>query len=80
MPASKKRKEHQGFHPTAHADKTKKNKSAVLVAVIFFGLLGTGIAYFISGASLVWLLVGAIAGGVAGYFFGHQIDKSLSKK
>ena len=80
MPQSKKRKEHQGFHPTVHADKTKKNKSAVLVAVIFFALLGIGMAYFIAGAGFLWLFIGAAGGGVAGYFFGHQIDRTLSKK
>ncbi len=80
MPQSKKRKEHQGFHPTTHADKSKKNKSAVLVAVIFFALLGIGIAYFIAGDGFLSLFAGAVAGGVAGYFFGHQIDRTLSKK
>jgi membrane protein YqaA with SNARE-associated domain len=80
MPQSKKRKQHQEFHPTANAGKTKKNKSAILVAVIFFGLLGIGMAYFIAGAGFLWLFVGGVAGGVSGYFFGHQIDKAVSKK
>jgi hypothetical protein len=80
MPQSKKRKQHHEFHPPANADKVKKGKSAVLVAGIFFSLLGVGIAYFAAGASLLWLLTGAVAGAVAGYFFGHQIDKALSKK
>jgi hypothetical protein len=80
MPQSKKRKQHHEFHPPANADKAKKGKSAVLVAGIFFSLLGIGIAYFAAGASLLWLLTGAVAGAVAGYFFGQQIDKALSKK
>jgi hypothetical protein len=80
MPQSKKRKHHHESHPPANAQKTKKGKSAVLVAGIFFSLLGIGIAYFAAGASLLWLLTGAAAGAVAGYFFGHQIDKALSKK
>jgi hypothetical protein len=80
MPQSKKRKHHHEFHPAANAEKAKKNKSAVLVAGIFFSLLGIGIAYFATGASLLWLLTGAVAGAVAGYFFGKQIDKSFSKK
>jgi membrane protein YqaA with SNARE-associated domain len=80
MPQSKKRKPHHEFHPEANTSKANKNNSAVLVAVIFFCLLGIGIAYFTAGASILWLLIGAVAGGVAGYFFGHQIDKALSKK
>ncbi len=80
MPQSKKRKHHHEFHPPANAEKAKKNKSAVLVASIFFCLLGLGIAYFAFGTNLLWLLMGAAAGAVGGYFFGLQIDKSFSKK
>jgi uncharacterized membrane protein YqgA involved in biofilm formation len=80
MPQSKKRKHHHEYHPPANAEKAKKSKSAVLVAAIFFCLLGIGIAYFAAGASTLWLLTGAVAGAVAGYFFGLQIDKSFSKK
>ena len=80
MPRSKKRKQHHDFHPETHATKEKKTKSAVLVAGIFFCLLGIGIAYFAAGVSLHWLLTGAVAGAAAGYFFGLQIDRSISKK
>lgn len=80
MPQSKKRKHHHEHHQPASAEKAKKNRSAVLVAVIFFCLLGTGITYFAAGPGLLWLLTGAVAGGVAGYFFGQQIDKALAKK
>jgi hypothetical protein len=80
MAKSKKRKHHHDFHPPTHTAKAQKTKSAVLVAGIFFCLLGIGIAYFASGASLWWLLTGAVVGAVGGYFFGLQIDKSFSKK
>jgi hypothetical protein len=80
MPRSKKRKHHHDFHPPTHTDKAQKTKSAVLVAGIFFCLLGVGIAYFAAGASLLWVLTGAVVGAVAGYFFGLQIDRSFSKK
>lgn len=80
MPQSRKRKPHHDHHQTAHTEKATKKNSAVLVAIIFFGLLGAGIAWFAAGDSIVWLLLGAAAGGVAGYFFGHQIDKALAKK
>ncbi len=80
MPRSKVRKvhhEHPIVPPTA---KTKKARSAVKVAIVFFGILGLGIAFFAAGTSVIWLVIGAIAGAVAGYFFGHQIDRSFSKE
>lgn len=80
MPKSKKRKHHHDFHPPAHAAREQKAKSAVLVAGVFFCLLGIGIAYFAAGPNLLWLLAGAVAGAVGGYFFGLQIDKSSSRK
>ncbi len=80
MPQSKKRKPHHDFHPSASGTKSQKPRSAVLVAGIFFCLLGIGIAYFAAGANLSWLLGGAVTGAVAGYFFGLQIDRSFSKK
>lgn len=80
MPQSKKRKPHHESHPQPGTSKASKHNSAVLVAVIFFCLLGTGIAYFAAGPALLWLLAGAVGGAIAGYFFGHQIDRALSKK
>lgn len=80
MAKSKKRKHHHDFHPPAHTPKTQKGKSAVPVASIFFGLLGIGIAYFAFGTNILWLLMGAAAGAIGGYFFGQQVDKSFSKK
>lgn len=80
MPQSKKRKHHHEHHQPASAEKAAKNKSAVLITVIFFCILGVGITYFAADGSPLWLLIGAAAGGVAGYFFGHQIDKALAKR
>jgi len=80
MPRSKKRKNHHDYRPPANAVKSKKNKSAVLVGVIFFGLIGIGIAFFAFGAAPLWLLAGAVLGGIGGYFFGRQIDRSFAKK
>jgi uncharacterized protein HemX len=80
MPRSKKRKNHHDYRPPANAVKSKKNKSAVLVSVIFFGLIGIGIAFFAFGSAALWLLAGAVLGGIGGYFFGKQIDRSFAKK
>jgi len=80
MPQSKKRKHHHEYHPPANAQKSVPNKSAVVVALIFFALIGIGIAFFAFGSAPLSLIGGAIAGAIGGYFFGKQIDRSFSKK
>lgn len=83
MPRSKKRKNHHDYRPPANAVKSKKNRSAVSVSIVFFALIGIGMAYFATGSKpswLLWLFVGAVAGAIGGYYFGRQIDRSFSKK
>ncbi len=80
MPQSKKRKHHHEYQAPANAVKSAKNKSAVLVGLIFFALIGMGIAFFAFGLGVLSLIGGAVIGAVCGYFFGKQIDKSFSKK
>ena len=81
MPRSKSRKppHHQHHQPSPEKIQSKKNK-VVIVAIIFLGLLGIGIAWFASGNNLLVLALGALVGGVAGYFFGKQIESSFAKK
>ena len=79
MPESKKRQQHQ-HHQPPHKQSSKKNNRVVAVAVIFFALIGFGIAFFGAGSNIIWLLAGAIIGGICGYFFGHQIDNAISKR
>ncbi|MGB4843583.1 MAG: hypothetical protein WBP16_03900 [Ferruginibacter sp.] len=83
MPKSKTRKNHHDYRPPANAVKSKKNKSAVTVGIVFFALIGMGIGYFAAGTSqfwILWLIGGAVLGSIGGYYFGKQIDKSFSKK
>ena len=78
MPESKKRPHHA--HPqTPHKHNTKGNNRVVMISVIFFALIGFGIAFFGAGTSTIFLLLGAAAGAVCGYFFGHAINRSLLK-
>ncbi|MEO6541416.1 MAG: hypothetical protein ABIN74_10510 [Ferruginibacter sp.] len=82
MPRSKTRKNHHDYRAPANAVKSKKNKSAVTIGIVFFALIGMGIAYFAAGSTslwLLWLIAGAVIGSIAGYYFGRQIDKSFDK-
>ncbi len=80
MPQSKTRKPHKHHHPEQHMPQAKKTKSAVGVAVGFCALIGLGIAWFAAGPSPLSLIIGAVVGGVIGYFAGKQMDETFAKK
>jgi uncharacterized membrane protein YfcA len=83
MPRSKQRKQHHHYQPPANAIRSKKNRSAVSASIVLVALAGMGIAWFAAGDSdawLLWLTAGALIGSILGYYFGKQIDRSMSKK
>jgi hypothetical protein len=52
----------------------KKGKASGTFAVAGM-VLGVAISYFASTGSFVWMGVGLVAGGIAGYLLGKRIDK-----
>jgi len=84
MPQSKSRHPHkhvqQHNKPSDIHPKHKKTNRSIIVSIIFFALIGLGISYFIDGESVLALIIGAIAGCIAGYIFAVQVNKSLLKK
>jgi hypothetical protein len=82
MPSSKKRQHHHQHQQAQHtmpAGGSKANERIVTAAIIFFAVIGLGIAFFATGGSIGWILAGAVIGGIAGYFFGKAIKKGLLK-
>ena len=84
MARSRHRHKHHPHHPVHvnHPNVTKHTarKSAVGIMVVFVAVLGLGVAFVSAGADIIWLIVGTLAGGIAGYFFGRSIDNSAAKK
>jgi len=84
MPQSKSRHPHK--HTTHHntpgtaIPKPKKTNRSIIVTMIFFGLIGLGISYFLAGDSVIGLIIGAVIGGGVGYIFARQVNKSLVGK
>ena len=81
MPQSKKRTH---THPQQHHisnNKTgvKKNNKLIVIAVMFFGLIGLGMSYFISDGNIIWMIIGTILGVAAGYIFANELTKTFSK-
>jgi hypothetical protein len=84
MPESKSRHPHHHQHPqhktsNTHA-KSKKASRVVIFVALFFAFLGFSISYFIDDTNITRAIAAAVVGGIAGYLFGHQVDKSLAKK
>jgi hypothetical protein len=82
MPSSKKRQHHhhqKQVHQTMPAGGSKTNERIVAAAAVLFAVVGLGIAFFASNGKLVWVIAGAVIGGIAGYFFGKALKKGLLK-
>ena len=82
MPQSKNRPGHHHHAQTRpqRAGNPKGKGSPVIIAVLFFVVLGFGISYFVAGGSTSALLVGGIVGAACGYIFGQQLNQTISRK
>ena len=80
MPHSKHRHKHpqQSRHAPPPTAKTKR--SAKPIMVVFIGLFGLLLAIISAGINYLWMVIGVIAGAVAGYFIGQNMDKTAGKK
>ncbi|MEO6232586.1 MAG: hypothetical protein ABJB11_05475 [Ferruginibacter sp.] len=81
MPQSKTRHHrHPQQHHGINQSNNKKSNKVMVVAIAFCAFVGLGMSYFVTSGSMFSLTAGTIVGGIAGYFFGHQIKKAFSKK
>lgn len=78
MPHTKKKK-HPAHPPVPQIKKDIKKYRVIAVAIIFFLLFGTGIAFFAAGNNVTGLITGGSIGAIIGYYFGLQIVKGLFK-
>jgi sterol desaturase/sphingolipid hydroxylase (fatty acid hydroxylase superfamily) len=84
MPSSKKRKHHHPHHSQEASaiitkGSSKMNERIVTAGIVFFAVIGLGIAFFAAGGNMLWVIAGAVIGGIAGYFFGKALKKGLLK-
>ena len=72
----KKHKEHLRQFKQSHDTISPKVKSKATNVFSFFGaIIGLVISYFASDVSLIWIVAGTIAGGLAGFFIGRNIER-----
>jgi hypothetical protein len=82
MPTSNHRHKHKHHpHPGRETPpKPKaKTKAAPFMAVIG-AAVGLAIVYFSNNTSTIWMIAGSAIGALAGYLFGHGVDKAAEKK
>lgn len=80
MARSHHRKKHkeqlrQFKHKVETTWSTPKSKAANVFALVG-AIVGLAVSYFSTGGSLLWIAIGLIAGGLAGYLIGRKIDLS----
>lgn len=54
---------------------TPKSKAANVFAVTG-AIVGLAISFFSTGGSILWISVGVIVGGLAGYLIGRKVDQN----
>lgn len=84
MARSHHRKKHKAHvqqfrhsHDTSVSSQKAKGK-AISVFTIVGAVLGFAIGYFATQGTMLWLVVGLLAGGGAGYLLGRRIDNESS--
>lgn len=84
MPRSRTRHKHHHHHSNQSQQqtqvKTSTRRSAVSIMIVFIGVLGLFIAFIAAGTDILWLVIGALAGVIAGYFIGRSMDRVAAKK
>ncbi len=50
-----------------------KSKAANIFAIVG-AIIGLAVSYFASEGSILWISIGLIAGGIAGYLIGRKMD------
>jgi VIT1/CCC1 family predicted Fe2+/Mn2+ transporter len=71
----KKHKEHlrQFKHKGEAVSATPKSKASGIFAIAG-AIIGLAVSYFGTQASMIWMAVGVVVGGVVGYFIGRRVD------
>ncbi len=71
----KKHKEHlrQFKHKGETVSTTAKSKASGIFTIAG-AIIGLAVSYFGTQASILWMAVGVVVGGAAGYFIGRRVD------
>jgi len=72
----KKHKEHlRQFKHRGETVSAKQKSKASGIFTVAGAIIGLAVSYFATDASYIWMAVGTVAGGLAGYFIGRKVDQ-----
>lgn len=54
---------------------TPKSKAANIFAIMG-AIVGLAVSYFATEGAVLWIIIGFVAGGIAGYLIGRKIDSN----
>lgn len=80
MARSHHRKKHkeqlrQFKHKEETTYSTPKSKASNIFAIVG-AIIGLAVSYFAAEAAILWICVGLVVGGIAGYLIGRKVDTS----
>jgi NAD/NADP transhydrogenase beta subunit len=80
MARSHHRKKHkeqlrQFKHKEETTYSTPKSKASNIFAIVG-AIIGLAVSYFAAEAAILWICVGLVVGGIAGYLIGRKVDAS----
>jgi len=74
----KKHKEHlRQFKHRGDTVSARPKSKATGIFIVAGAIIGLAVSYFATEASYLWMAIGSIVGGVAGYFIGRKVDEDI---
>jgi Glycine zipper len=80
MPHSRHRHKHESHQPHHHPAPPKPARKATPIITFLAAIFGLVVGAMASESNWLWMAIGAIAGTLAGYFIGKNIDNTADKK
>ncbi len=80
MPHSRQRHKHPDHQVQHHVVKPESKRNAATIFAIIIGIFGLVIGAFASDTDMLWMILSAAVGVIAGYMIGRAIDKTTAGK
>jgi len=80
MPNPHHRKKHKHFQPPPHKPQSGKSGGAKSFFAVTGAVIGFIIAWFAADGNIIWMIAALLAGAIAGYYIGRNMDNAGKEK